>query len=434
VKTVVYFMQDALINLKPPFMRRKKGFSMKNKKTNAANIIRLLAIIAIVAVIGFSTASCFIADLFDDGTDKGGGGGGTGNGGGTGGGGGTPPGEPTAWTVVGGDGILGTITNSDGTISVYNVNAIAHGNNKFVAGGSRGKVAISPDGVNWTKGQDEILGTYYYSPSYPQSIASINTIAYGDNKFVAGGSGGKIAISTDGITWTVRGEKILGTSESNNNVAYSIDAIAYGGGKFVAGGSRGKMAYSSDGVTWTPVDSKFGETTLYRGTTVITFITHIAYGGGKFVAVGYYGKMAYSSDGITWTPITTTIFDYQVPSSGGDIAQYDINAIAYGGGKFVADDGSNIAYSADGVTWTKGPEKILGIREGGSGYAIIAIAYGNNKFVAGGNYGKMAYSSDGINWTTNTITDFDFITAIAYGGGKFVVVDERGKIAYSSGN
>jgi len=30
----------------------------------------------------------------------------------------------------------------------------------------------------------------------------INTIAYGNGKFVAGGNGGKMAISTDGITWT----------------------------------------------------------------------------------------------------------------------------------------------------------------------------------------------------------------------------------------
>jgi hypothetical protein len=54
-------------------MRRKERFSMKNKKTNAANILRLLGIIALVAVIGFSTASCFI--IPDDDDDYGGGGG-----------------------------------------------------------------------------------------------------------------------------------------------------------------------------------------------------------------------------------------------------------------------------------------------------------------------------------------------------------------------
>jgi hypothetical protein len=47
---------------------------MKNKKTNAPNILRLLAIIALVAVIGFSTASCSIIP-----DDDGGGGGGTTN-------------------------------------------------------------------------------------------------------------------------------------------------------------------------------------------------------------------------------------------------------------------------------------------------------------------------------------------------------------------
>jgi hypothetical protein len=48
---------------------------MKNKKTNAPNILRLLGIIALVAVIGFSMASCFIVPDDDDDYDGGGGGG-----------------------------------------------------------------------------------------------------------------------------------------------------------------------------------------------------------------------------------------------------------------------------------------------------------------------------------------------------------------------
>jgi hypothetical protein len=39
---------------------------MKNKKTNAANILRLLGIIVIATVIAFSTASCFVIPDDDD--------------------------------------------------------------------------------------------------------------------------------------------------------------------------------------------------------------------------------------------------------------------------------------------------------------------------------------------------------------------------------
>jgi hypothetical protein len=88
------------------------------------------------------------------------------------------------------------------------------------------------------------------------------------------GNGGKVAYSLDGITWTAVTDNSLST----------YDCIAYGNNKFVAGGSSGKAAYSSDGITWTAVtDSTFG-----------TDIMSIGYGNGKFVAGGLNGvHMAY---------------------------------------------------------------------------------------------------------------------------------------------
>jgi uncharacterized repeat protein (TIGR02543 family) len=85
-----------------------------------------------------------------------------------------------------------------------------------------------------------------------------------------------------------------GTGSGQSGFTTLINSIAYGGGKFVAVGTNGVMAHSSDGVSWNTVaDSTFG--TLN--------ILDIAYGSGVFVAVGTGGRMAYSSDGITWTPI-----------------------------------------------------------------------------------------------------------------------------------
>ena len=64
-----------------------------------------------------------------------------------------------------------------------------------------------------------------------------------------------------------------------------IQSICYGNGKFVAGGERGKMTYSTDGVNWTAVaDSTLGSFTILS----------ICYGNGKYVASNSNGKMAYS--------------------------------------------------------------------------------------------------------------------------------------------
>jgi len=77
-----------------------------------------------------------------------------------------------------------------------------------------------------------------------------------------------------------------------------------------------------------------------------------------------------------------------------------IRSIAYGNGKFIAASSSLgfsseevIAYSADGINWTKAANNPFGT--GG----IDEIAFGNGKFVAVGTQSRMAYSSDGINWT-----------------------------------
>ena len=64
----------------------------------------------------------------------------------------------------------------------------------------------------------------------------------------------------------------------------NIQSICYGNGKYVAGGYDGKMAYSSDGITWTEV----GNSTF--GSYAIQFI---CYGDGKYIAGGYNGRMAY---------------------------------------------------------------------------------------------------------------------------------------------
>jgi len=282
------------------------------------------------------------------------------------------------------------------------ISAIAWGNDKFVAGGSSGKMAYSADGVTWTAVSDSVFGT-----------SDITAIAWGSNKFVAVGENGKMAYSTDGITWTA-------VSDSTFDINEPIVNIAWGNNKFVAGGHGGigfggfedlcaKIAYSADGINWISGNiSMFGDGWAHA----------IVWGNNKFVAGSGNGKMAYSPDGITWTAVSDSTFDINGW----------IEDIAYGNGKFVAvGENGKMAYSTDGITWTAVTDSTFG------NDSIYAIAWGNDKFVAGGDNGKMAYSADGVTWTDISGNYYTTIYAIAYGNNKFVAGGSGGgKMAYSS--
>jgi hypothetical protein len=62
-------------------------------------------------------------------------------------------------------------------------------------------------------------------------------------------------------------------------------------------------------------------------------------------------------------------------------------SIAYGGGKFVANDIRKIAYSTDVIAWNVVEDSAFG-----SDDDICAIAYGDGKFVVNGSR-KVAYSN-----------------------------------------
>jgi hypothetical protein len=154
----------------------------------------------------------------------------------------------------------------------------------------------------------------------------------------------------------------------------------------------------------------------------------IAWGGPagqkKFVAVAGNGQIAYSANGISWSKVGDS-------KLGGTIY-----GIAWGGPaereKFVAVGNGGIAYSEDGINWSKVGDSTFGNDN------IHGVAWGGGKFVTGGTSGTMAYSTDGESWTA--VSDKPFgnhptessINSIAWGGGRFVAVGEMGKIAYSA--
>ena len=339
------------------------------------NIFKLFGIIAFMAVIGFSMAACGGGGDDDEDDLNNPNGPNVPNG----------PGSGTGWAAV-------TTTIFDDQVIEYNgtkytlrfdINAIAYGNNKFVAGSENGKMAYSSDGKTWTAVSNSTFGT-----------SDINAIAYGNGKFVAGGENGKMATSTDGVNWTAVSDSKFGTNNA-------INAIAFGNGKFVAGG--GYIAYSSDnGASWDRATGTYN-------------IDAIGFGNGKFVAGGggaLSGNMKTSPDGITWTNVSNS----------------KVTSVAWGNNTFIAGSwGGGMQYLTDnGVTWIDVDCKL------DKDSAVQAIAFGNNTFVAGC-YDDTSYSTDnGATWTPVRNIGFS-IYAIAFGNGTFVAVGRNGGIAYSTG-
>jgi len=284
---------------------------------------------------------------------------------------------------------------SSASIFTGGIYSVAYGNNKFVAGGNSRYFGYSSNGTSWTDSNSSHIYNWI-----------VKGITYG-TQFVAVGSWGIIKYSSDGISWNNVTDTTFGESYIND--------VAYGNGRYVAVGDNGKIAYSTYESSWTAVtDSTFGTST----------ISGITYGAGKFVAVGSNGKMAYSTNGTTWTAVTDSGF-YTT----------GIYGITYGGPsgkeKFIAVGYDRIAYSNDGVIWTI----VSGFFSGGIG-GLNRVVWGGNKYVVVAGGGVMYYSLDGAYWakidggtgtgkTQFDSNDWSSIEDIVYAGGRFLAVGSK---------
>lgn len=241
-------------------------------------------------------------------------------------------------------------------------NRITYGNGKYVAVGSDGDTAYSTDGVNWNKGNIGNLKIY-----------RLNSVVYGNGRFVAvgdtqdhsSGAANKI-YSTDGINWN----KSSGTAYTYNSHSH----VAYGNGKFVTSEyDDGDVLASSDGITWT----FSGE--ISAGTPPIAFLN------GEFISLSHNSTYT-STDGSSWSKEPNNL-------------DFFAKSVCYGNGKYVAvgsyDDYKAIAYSTDAINWT--------ILKSIGGWKLqkelYSVTYGNGKFAAIGEAGTAYISADGANWS-----------------------------------
>jgi hypothetical protein len=143
------------------------------------------------------------------------------------------------FVAVGGLGII--VTSTDGATWIdrsvspfYFLSDITFGNGVLVVAANSGVGLTSPDGVSWSASDGGTIRN------------TLNGIAFGDGMFVGVGfpvvNSNQVFTSTDGVDWTPR------ASTSDNSY---LLAVAFGGGWFVAGGSGGAMLISSNGLNWT---------------------------------------------------------------------------------------------------------------------------------------------------------------------------------------
>tara|TARA_R110000744_G_scaffold154666_1_gene269738 strand:- start:1130 stop:3571 length:2442 start_codon:yes stop_codon:yes gene_type:complete len=190
----------------------------------------------------------------------------------------------------------------------------------FVAGGGGGELRTSPDGITWTSRTANVGSN------------AINQVAYGGDAYVIVANGGGCASSTNGTTWVARSPGH--GSEHINGAAYGPMETRGGVDTFVICGGAGKVSYSvNGGVSWTNVTSPgFGTD------QVIT----VEWLNDHFLA-SIPGQTRISTDGSVWTEWSS-------------IDSADIRDSAYASGLYVlVGTGSVIATSADGRSFVLMP-------------------------------------------------------------------------------
>ena len=264
-----------------------------------------------------------------------------------------------------------------------NLNGITYGNGRFVAVGAYETVISSPDGTNWT----------LIRVGGPTNLQSV---AWGNNVYVAVGERGLVLTSPDGIAWTRRAP-----------VAMDLFSVEYGNDLFVAvGGTWGTnfIIVSVDGVNW-----------MQRPLPAITPPTaplkDVTYAASQFVAVAARQGIR-SQYGLDWE--TNQMPPYV----------YELDAVAYGNGRFVATGPYTILSSTNNATsWASAANFV--------GHYNSGVAFGNGYFVIVGDNGVAGYSTNGHNWTGLPASQ-PALSDVAFGNNRFVAVGESGAIKYST--
>lgn len=265
--------------------------------------------------------------------------------------------------------------------------------------GSGPVVKTSPDGVNWTARFDSNF-TDLYSVQF-------GTNGAGGRLWVAVGNQ-TIVTSADGITWT----EILSLPSGTNSTWRSV---TYADGLWVAVANAGanRAMWSEDGAEWTPVD--VGENSSWSSVATGLDVGNTR----RWIAVAE----------------STTTDEYAMTSNDGKVWVKSVlsskdrgwTSIAYGDQRWVAvantGVGDRIMTTIDGGSWelrSEPPEVIGGTPETNS---WNAIAFGGGRFVAvSPSAPRILTSTDGTTWEYREEPGQGGWRAIGFGDGLWVAL------------
>lgn len=273
-----------------------------------------------------------------------------------------------------------------------NLNEYAYTGTHHIFSGTGGTIARSADGVTWT---------YQYLPNGQDLF---NIVAGSGGRVVAQGTT-QVWLSTDhGATWSLSFELFANTDEE---LIGTGGDIIYTGSQFIFVTTNGYLFKSTDGATWTR-----NALPIRQGTTQIVNAFGLAYANGRYVAVGSAVVNSVSRSAIF---TSTDANNWTLAFTGNSTSIY--RAAGYGGGRWVVAGGTaRIAYSLnDGQTWAEltTPDPLD---------TFNGVGFAEGTFVLASTNGRIATSTDAVNWTYSAISPAltNFADAGAGPGGIYL--------------
>ena len=321
----------------------------------------------------------------------------------------------------------GTTWQHDVTVEgTSRMNAVAFGNNTYVAVGGSGSGSIwtSTDAQRWDR-----LG----------QATPLQSVAYGNGVHVAAGDDGTAITSYDGAHWT----------QSEQIFAARIRGLGFGSGQFAAVGNAGTILTSPDGTHWTPQASR-----------TASDLSAVGHANNRFVAVGSHGAIVTSSDGSQWSavpaPVNTDLVDVVSGLAGFVAATRDgvilesPNGLSWSARRVLTDT-SNDRYEVRGLAAANDRQILVGqqnhhesdfiviggfaltlagsggseLRSFGPGSTLNRVAFADGTFVAVGEGGTIL-TSTGFDWVREDSGAGVSLNAVVFGKGRFVAVGDNG--------
>ncbi len=215
-----------------------------------------------------------------------------------------------------------------------NFTAIGFGSDKFAVVGDNAEAVVSSLGsqgswfdspVFYSRTFNGINFSYNLVPSFTRDLKDV---AYGNDVFIAVGTGGTSVVSAYGSSgigtaWVVRSTPITNT----------LNSVTYANGGFVAVGNGGRIVTTVDGYTWNEVPSSASTTTQN--------LMAVSYVNDKYIAVGMNGTIIYSYNADIWFTAASNV-------------SVELYSVIYTDGVYII-TGENglVLNSIDGINWNK---------------------------------------------------------------------------------